>query len=92
MSGTRLFHYIISVKKEDSAFFYFQMEASEGLAFYSTLDRPNNSSESAHYRTIDIKGDIQLHDEFKTLLQSLSRQIFYQVTHYEIIEDRLSHR
>ena len=60
MSDNQLFNYTIRVPKKDSAFLYFQLEANEGLCFYSTLE----SSLGQPYRDIEIKGHTSLETEF----------------------------
>lgn len=52
----KLFHIVIRVPKQDSAFFYFLLESHEGLAFYSTLRHENGQT----FRDIDMKGPIEL--------------------------------
>ena len=64
-----LFHYIIRVSKKDSSFCYFQLEACDGLCFYSTTEE----SMGKGYRDIDIKGDKSLEAEFLIALESLKR-------------------
>lgn len=67
IEDTSLNHLIIRVKKADSAFVYFQLEANEGICFYSTL----TSSLGTGYRDIDIKGHITLKEELAAILNSL---------------------
>jgi hypothetical protein len=81
---SQLFHYVIRLNKEDSAFFYFQLEANDGLAFYSTLEYPHHSQ----YRDIDLKGDIKLRQEIVHLLEYCSQKFKIDILIDEIISDR----
>lgn len=65
-----IFHYIIRVPKKESAFTYFQLEACEGLAFYSTLEH----FEGQDYRDLEIKGDKKLQEEFLHLIDGLRKK------------------
>ena len=80
----QLFHYVIRLNKEDSAFFYFQLEANDGLAFYSTLEFPHH----CQYRDIDLKGDIKLRGEIEHLLDNCSQKFKIEILIDEIISDR----
>ena len=62
---TKLFHIIVRLPKEDSAFLYFLLESHEGLAFYSTL--PHEIGQA--YRDIDMKGPIGLIDPVSHLVE-----------------------
>lgn len=77
-----LFHYVIRLSKEDSAFFYFQFEASEGLCFYSTL--PFNPHDQ--FRDIDLKGDIRLKPEVDHTLSRLSTKFSLNFLVNEVLE------
>lgn len=79
----QLFHFIIRLNKEDSAFFYFQLEANEGIAFYSTLEYPHH----AQYRDIDLKGDVRLRDQITHLLDICSKKFKIEILIDEIIDD-----
>ena len=76
----QLYHFIIRVPKEHSSFIYFQMEACEGLGFYSTL----NFLPGQSYRDIDIKGSIELKEETLNLLSGLKDS-----TRLEFIKDEV---
>lgn len=82
-SGHTLFHYLIRVPKKESAFTYFQLEASEGLAFYSTTEQ----SLGMPYRDIDIKGDISLESELDHLLETLAKKFSVEILVREHIAD-----
>ena len=82
--STQLFHYVIRLNKEDSAFFYFQLEASDGLCFYSTLEHPHH----AQYRDIDLKGDVLLQEEMKHLLSECGKRFKIDLLVDEIILDK----
>lgn len=66
----QLFFIVIRAKKEDSAYIYFQMEASDGLCFYSTI--PHQVGQE--YRDIDIKGSIEFKPQLMALLNSLMKE------------------
>ncbi len=82
----QLFHFVIRLNKEDSAFFYFQLEANDGLAFYSTKEYP----EHAQYRDIDLKGDIKLKREVEHLLDYCSQRFPVQILLDEDLNDQRS--
>ena len=82
--STQLFHYQIRLSKEDSAFFYFQLEANDGLCFYSTLAHPHH----AQYRDIDLKGDILLKNEIDHLLKECKTRFKIEILLDEIIADK----
>ena len=79
-----LFHLIVRMPKEHSSFLYFQLEASEGLGFYSTID----FQEGDAYRDIDIKGDLRLRNEVMILLNSLKEKTFLEILTDERILDQ----
>jgi hypothetical protein len=79
-----LFHLVVRMPKEHSSFLYFQLEASEGLGFYSTID----FQECDVYRDIDIKGDLKLKNEMMTLLNSLKEKTFLEILTDERILDQ----
>ena len=83
---SQLFHYIIRLNKEDSAFLYFQLESNDGLCFYSTLPYEPHTQ----YRDIDLKGDILLQGEIKNLLQQCSQKFKMDILIDEIIPDQKS--
>lgn len=62
---------VVRVKKEDSAYLYQVLEASEGLTNYSTLDAQKNQS----YRDIRLHQAPDLHSELMELLERLGREI-----------------
>ena len=68
MKDDQVFYYVIRVPKEHSAFTYFQLEASEGLSFYSTLEE----SLGQGYRDIEIQGHVSLKEELDQVLTTLS--------------------
>ena len=82
--SSQLFHYVLRLNKEDSAFFYFQLEASDGLCFYSTLPHPDH----AQYRDIDLKGDILLKAEVLHLISECAKRFKIDVLVDEIISDK----
>ena len=82
--SSQLFHYILRLNKEDSAFFYFQLEASDGLCFYSTIEHPHH----AQYRDIDLKGDVLLKQEIDHLISECSKRFKIEVLLDETILDK----
>ena len=82
--STQLFHYQIRLSKEDSAFFYFQLEASDGICFYSTMKHPHH----AQYRDIDLKGDVLLKSEMDHLLQECGKRFKIEILLDETITDK----
>lgn len=82
--SSQLFHLVLRMNKEDSAFFYFQLEANDGLCFYSTLEHPPH----AQYRDIDLKGDIALKSEIDHLINKCSSKFSIDVLVDEIINDK----
>ena len=82
--SSQLFHYIIRLNKEDSAFFYFQLESNDGLCFYSTLDHPPH----AQYRDLDLKGDVKLKSEMKQVIETCSKKFSVEILVEEIISDK----
>jgi hypothetical protein len=84
--NAQLFHIVIRLAKEDSAFFYFQLEANDGLCFYSTLDHPPH----AQYRDIDLKGDVLLKKELNHLIGECAKKFKVEIILDEVVIDRLS--
>lgn len=76
-----LFHLVLRLPKEHSSFLYFQLEASEGLGFYSTID----FKEGDIYRDIDIKGDLKLKNEVMALVNTLKEKTFLEI----LIDERI---
>ncbi len=65
-----LFHTVIRVPKEESAYTYFILEANEGLAFYSTLPFETGCP----YRDIDIKTPLCFKNDLTYLLDKLAQE------------------
>lgn len=84
--SSQLFHYIIRLNKEDSAFFYFQLEANDGLCFYSTLPYEPHTQ----YRDLDLKGDILLKKEIEHLIEQCSVKFSIDILVNETIPDKKS--
>jgi hypothetical protein len=80
---SQLFHYVIRLNKEDSAFFYFQLEANDGICFYSTLP----FTPHVQYRDIDLKGDLKFKSEMVHLLENCSLKFKIDIITDEIISD-----
>jgi hypothetical protein len=68
-SNIELFHSVIRLSKEDSAFLYFTLEANEGLCLYSTL--PHKQGEN--FRDVEIKGDLKFQPQINHLLMQLEK-------------------
>lgn len=79
--NTQVLHLVIRVPKEESAFFYFQLEANEGLCFYSTLP----ASVGQAYRDIVIKADTSLKEDVLRLIKKLEEKIPMEYLTNEII-------
>ena len=84
--SSQLFHFIVRLNKEDSAFFYFQLEANDGLCFYSTLPYEPH----VQYRDIDLKGDILLKQEINLLLKQCMSKFRIDILIDETIPDQKS--
>lgn len=82
--SSQLFHYIVRMNKEDSAFFYFQLEANDGLCFYSTLPYEPHTQ----YRDIEMRGDILLKKEVDLLLKNCGTKFKIDVLVDETILDQ----
>lgn len=82
--STQLFRYVIRLNKEDSAFFYFQLEANDGICFYSTIPHPPH----AQYRDIELRGDILLKSEMEQILKECGERFSIEYLVNEIIEDK----
>ena len=82
--SSQLFHYVVRLNKEDSAFFYFQLEANDGLCFYSTLSYEPHTQ----YRDIDLKGDILLQEGISHLIATCSKKFKIEILVDEIIPDQ----
>ncbi len=81
--GQKLFRKIIRVPKEESAFTYFQLEANEGLAFYSTLPFENGDPT----RDLQIIGSISTQVELEHLLSELAKEFKVEI----ILDETLEH-
>jgi hypothetical protein len=79
----KLQHYIIKVPKDQAAFTYFQLEANEGLCFYSTLD----SSLTLPYREIELFSPLSLESEVSRFLNHLKNEVPFEIITHEILED-----
>ncbi len=82
--STQLFHYILRMSKEDSAYFYFQLEANDGVAFYSTLDYEPHTQ----YRDIDLKGDLRLKSEMQNIISECQKKFSVSILVDEMIQDK----
>lgn len=84
--SSQLFHIVIRLSKEDSAFFYFQLEANDGLCFYSTLEYPPH----AQYRDLEMRGDLNLKNEILNIIKQCEKKFPVQILINEIIEDTIT--
>lgn len=81
----QLFHLIIRLNKADSAFFYFQLEANDGICFYSTLENAPHDQ----FRDLDLKGDIHLRDQMMNIIKQCEKKFNIEILTDEIIQDKL---
>lgn len=79
----QLRHLILRASKEDSAFIYFQLEANDGLAFYSTLE----NSLAEEYRDIGLFSPLSLTQEIDHFIQHLGTAVKLEIISDEIVED-----
>ena len=84
--SSQLFHIVIRLSKEDSAFFYFQLEANDGLCFYSTLEYPPH----AQYRDLEMRGDLNLKNEILNLIKQCEKNFPVQILIDETIDDKIT--
>ena len=73
------FRTTIRVPKAHSAFIYFQLEANEGVCFYSTL----KSSLKESYRDIMVTSDMSYAEETKRILSFLNKTIPFEYINNE---------
>lgn len=71
---SEIFKTIIRVPKKESAYFYFQLEANEGLCFYSTIEGDKHEG----HRDIIVQCHPSLKPEVEQLLNKLSAEIELQ--------------
>lgn len=67
-SHNKLFYTLVRVPKSESAFFYFQLEANENLAFYYTLKHRTGAA----YRDVAILSPWCFKEEVNDLLKRLA--------------------
>ena len=84
-NNNQVIHLVIRVPKADAAFTYFQLEANEGLSFYSTLEESLKES----YRDITIKAHTGLEDELRQVLNTLHNSVPFEILSDERKEDSL---
>lgn len=78
-----LIKYICRVRKASSSYFYFTLEANEGIAFYSTL----NQSIDDDHRDILIHGPIELRPQMQQILNSIAQVIDVEIILADTIYD-----
>jgi hypothetical protein len=71
-SSMRSVYKKIRVRKEDSAFVYFILEASEGIASYSTLDHKPGDP----HRDLELRIPPDFVEEVEGLLKSLGDRVY----------------
>ncbi|PIK16640.1 MAG: hypothetical protein CES88_07815 [Halobacteriovorax sp. JY17] len=84
-ANNQVIHLIIRVPKADAAFTYFQLEANEGLSFYSTLEESLKES----YRDITIKAHTGLEQELRQVLNTLHKTVPFEILEDVTKEDSL---
>ncbi len=70
MAGVKLRH--IRVKKEESAFVYCILEASEGITSYSTLDYPPGAA----YRDLELQVPLDFEEDVERVLSQLGDLVY----------------
>jgi hypothetical protein len=60
------------VKKEESAFVYCILEASEGITSYSTLDQPPG----APYRDLELQVPLDFEEDVERVLKELGDLVY----------------
>ena len=73
---SNLFRYHVRMSKDFSSFFYFTLESNEGVAFYSTLDTPDD----LEFRTVDVKCTPAMQKHLLNIFEQLST--FYKFLEY----------
>lgn len=58
------------MSKDFSSFFYFTLESNEGVAFYSTLDTPDDPE----FRTVDVKCTASMQKHLLNIFDQLSKR------------------
>lgn len=84
--NTKLRHLILRVAKDQAAFLYFQLEANEGLAFYSTLDQSLRES----FRDVELFSPMELAPELNHFLEAIHKEVEPLVILDEVINDEES--
>ena len=80
----KLFQTVIRLPKEEAAFAYFQFEAHEGLAFYSTLEHPVG----APYRELLLTTTLEFEEDLMVLLERLGRDFPIDILKKCHVEDQ----
>lgn len=70
----------VRVKKEDSAFFYFTLEACDNMCFYSTLAHETGQT----YRDIEVRCTIDFKQQVDNLIDKLSQGMPVEILKQEI--------
>jgi hypothetical protein len=83
MVEQRIFRLVVRANKSDAAFIYFQLEANEGLAFYSTI----NEFSGLPHRDIQICGPLAFEQDLLNLLKSLETKCPHEVIEHEVLLD-----
>lgn len=81
--NSKLRHLILRVSKDQAAFLYFQLEANEGLAFYSTLDQSLQEA----FRDIELFSPMLLEPELNHFLTAIQKEVELIFILDEVIND-----
>lgn len=76
-------YYKIRISKEESAFFYFTLEACDNLCFYSTLEHETGQA----YRDIEVRTTIEFQENMGQLFSKLAQSIEFEIIQKEIRSD-----
>ena len=74
---------MVRLPKEEAAFAYFQFEAHEGLAFYSTLDHPVGAT----YRDLLLTTTLHYEADLMELLEQLGEEFSLKILKKDYVED-----
>ena len=71
IQGTNLVQYLLRMPKADSSFFYFVLEANEGIAFYSTMP----FTKGQMYRDIQVTCTKELDLELSNIIKHCNSKL-----------------
>lgn len=78
-----LVQYLLRMPKNYSSFFYFTLEANEGIAFYSTLP----FEKSQNYRDIIVRCTPELEAALENIIQHCQKSAEIEILNKELISD-----